>query len=126
MGNGKTATQYGTKQIDPNGAPELIKFNFCYGPILSSCTTRVVVEDIQAAISSDGGVDSILHVIGFTDVCWNGLNLAASPIDFTGKICILQMIAITQRELCPFSGKQPCSCAANATGGASDQHALVC
>ena len=126
MGNGKTATQYGTKQIDPNGAPELIKFNFCYFPIFSGCTTRVVVEDIQAAISSDGSVDSILHVIGFTDVCLNGLNLAASPIDFMGKIFILQMIAITQRELCTFSGKQPCSCAANTTGGASDQHALVC
>ena len=54
------------------------------------------------------------------------MNLAASSIDFMGKIFILQMIAITQREFCTFSGKQPCSCAANATGGASDQHALVC
>ena len=126
MGNGKTATQYGTKQIDPNGAPELIKFDFGYCPISGSCTTGVVVEDIQADLRSDGGVDSILHVIGFTDVCLNGLNLAANSIDFMGKIFILQMIAITQRELGAFSSKQPCSRAATATGGAGDQYALVC
>ena len=88
MGNGKTAAQYGPKQIDPNGAPELIKFNVCYCPIFSSCTTGVVIEHVQAPISIDGGVDSILHVIGFTDVRLNGLNLAANPINFMGHLFI--------------------------------------
>jgi hypothetical protein len=51
--------------------------------------------------------------------------VTAGRIDFMGKIFVLQMVTITQRESRTFSSKQPCCRASNAIGGAGDQHALA-